>query len=282
MLPVYLKSSWLTPLILGVTCLVSYGLLVAGAGYYGDDLSYVWLGYKSHQMANFFIGNRPILGAYFDLMTRIIGPAAWQWHLFALVCALDRPRWLSGNFLDTLWPGQKAMTAAGAILFAVYPGLYLSGEAMTDEPYYLQFAALAGSMIATHPKPAPAPTREWYVDRPGFGRIVVQPCAFRIFLFLRASALSDHLVRACRARTEPGSVPGRRWSIRCPIWFFSADFFGMRLLGLGNASLYPITLFRDFLANPFQEFQALLTQVVSDIWQSVFGIVSCTLSPCPD
>jgi hypothetical protein len=260
-----LKTSWFIPAALGVVCLVSYGLLVVGAGYYGDDLSYVWLGYNAHQMAYFFTGNRPILGVYFDLMTRVIGPAPWHWHLFALIW-----RWISTvafwKLLDTLWPGRKAMTGAGAVLFAAYPGLYLSGEAMAMSPYYIQFAALAVSMIATiHSLRRPKKKVLWIALAVAGSFINLQLSEYFYFLeLLRFPIIWFEL-----------SGENRTWQLAwktllqsLPYLVLFSGFMGMRLLGLGNASAYSITLVKGFLANPFQEYQALLMKMVSDIWRA--------------
>jgi hypothetical protein len=260
-----LKTAWFIPMTLGVVCLISYGLLVAGAGYYGDDLSYVWLGYNAHQMANFFLGNRPVLGVYFDLMTRVIGPAPWHWHLFALIW-----RWISAvafwKLLDTLWPGRKAMTGAGAVLFAAYPGLYLSGEAMAMSPYYLQFAALAGSMIATiQSLRQPKKKVLWIALAVAGSFINLQLSEYFYFLeLLRFPIIWYEL----SGKNITWPLARKTLLHALPYLVLLCGFVGLRFLGLGNASSYPIVLFDRFLASPFQEYQALLMKIVSDIWRA--------------
>jgi hypothetical protein len=143
-----LASPLFFPLILLLVCGASYGILIPWLGYYGDDLSMGWLAYKAHQIQDFFNENRPFWGYYYEITSRVLGPAPWHWQIYALLW-----RWVGTvafwRLISLLWPQSKNMAAATALLFAVYPGFLMSSEAMTFNVHYVQLAVFLGSLIAT-------------------------------------------------------------------------------------------------------------------------------------
>ena len=253
-----------------VFCFFAYSVLIPWLGYYGDDLSYLWLGYKSHQLPIFFVGNRPLLGQYFVLLTGLLGPAPWHWHLFELAA-----RWLSAlafwAVLRRTWPGQPRLALAAAAFFCVYPAFTLNSEAMTFSPYFLQLAALFGSLLATlrglqawnaAGGPRRGPAAAW------FGLALLGSLSNLLlseyFYFLE---LLRYALVAWELRGQPG---GRRqaWLVSLSFGLVFLAVLLLRVLGIGNvAGNYSNVLLQLLRTDPFQALTFLANRFVGDFWQ---------------
>lgn len=251
--------------------LAGYGLFIPLLGYYGDDLSYAWLAYRSHEIQIFFEGNRPLFGAYFGLLTRWIGPAPWHWQILELVC-----RWASGlafwTLLRLIWPRQKAAILTAAALLIVYPGFWLNSEAMTFHPFFLQLAVFLFSLAAT------------VQSIRGSGHRLPWTIAALVGAFF-GLWISEYLYTLELARLAlvawAAWVPEISWKKRLKRIFLEylpylglfAGFIGLRLAGIGNfAGNYPLALLRQLRENPLTAVATLLTQIARDTW--IFSIYS--------
>jgi len=111
------------PFALLFFCLISFGLLIPWLGFFWDDWPSIWYlqVFGSSGFSDVFAVDRPVLGYFFMLTTRLLGTSMVGWQLFGIFT-----RWLCVLafwwFLKGLWPTFPNQVAWTALLFAVYPG----------------------------------------------------------------------------------------------------------------------------------------------------------------
>lgn len=114
---------WSVPLALFVLCLLAYGLMMFGMGFYWDDWPWVWL-YKMYGLpglAQIDQQFRPLAGEILALSGLLSGAHPLGWQALNLVY-----RWGSAAsfwwMLVQVWPRHATRAAAAAFLLLVYPG----------------------------------------------------------------------------------------------------------------------------------------------------------------
>jgi len=266
-----LESPAAVPLALLVVCLGGYGVLIPWVGYYGDDLSYAWLAYQSHQIRLFFEGNRPFFGDYFSLLTQFLGPAPWHWQVLELLC-----RWGSAlalwYLLRLVWPRQKAAAVTAAALFALYPGFWLNSEALTFHPFFVQLIIFLCSLVATVLS-LRSPTRRlaWLAAAllGAFMNIWISEYFYTLEL-VRLVLIWFELGR------QPGSQKqrlGRAFLQDLPFLALFGGYMGLRLCGVGNYSgTYSLVLLDNLRVDAWGAVQGLVVRIVQDVW--TFSIYS--------
>lgn len=113
----------LSPLLIGLVTLVTYGLLLPHLGFYRDDW-YLLATAQSEGTAGIielFQIDRPLIGYFYALVYPVLDFAPLAWHGATLALRL------LGNLafwwlLRLIWPKRQVETLAVALLFAVYPG----------------------------------------------------------------------------------------------------------------------------------------------------------------
>ena len=114
---------WKEPIILLLTCILSYGLLIPWLGLYLDDWYILWSYriYGPGGFFSFFHEDRPFIAILFWLTSPIMGLNPIAWQVFGLMT-----RWLTvlafyWTFCQ-VWPEARKKVFWAAMLFAVYPG----------------------------------------------------------------------------------------------------------------------------------------------------------------
>jgi hypothetical protein len=261
----FLDSSAAVPLALLGVCLGAYGLLVPWIGYYGDDLSYAWLAYKSHEIRMFFEGNRPFFGEYFSVLTRFLGPAPWHWQVVELFC-----RWASAlafwYLLRLVWPRHTAAVLTAAALFALYPGFWLNAEALTFHPFFLQLGVFLLSLVCSVLS-LRSPRFWWAWTLAALAGALINLWVSEYFYTLE-------LVRAALIWVVMSSPPGQ-WKRRlgravlldAPFLALFGVYMGLRMMGTGNyTGNYSLVLLQNLRADPWNALLALLGRMAQDIW----------------
>ena len=117
------KKNALLGLGLLALCWLSYGFTIGKMGYFLDDWYIVWTYrvFGTAGFAEFFSGDRPLLGFIYRIFIPIYKDSVIGWQLFALFT-----KWISAitlwALLKMLLPKQKWLSYAVASLFVVYPG----------------------------------------------------------------------------------------------------------------------------------------------------------------
>lgn len=120
------------PLFMLFVSFFAYGILIPWLGFYSDDWFQAWayqkLGIKG--IVDLFNLSRPLFRFIPSLTIQTFGFVPWHYHLFAFLM-----RWLSGIlfflFMKSLFPSQKIMAYAGAVLLVLYPGFTVQSLALT-------------------------------------------------------------------------------------------------------------------------------------------------------
>jgi len=109
------------PLLLLIITLLSFGVLLPFLGFSGDDFSQIWLAYRVGSIQTFFQYNRPIYGQLFFILSKILSPSPWQWHLALLLL-----RWLIAlmvfNIFHRIKNIDERIPYFVSLLFLIYPG----------------------------------------------------------------------------------------------------------------------------------------------------------------
>lgn len=146
-----------TPLVLLLLCVLCYGLLIPGLGYYWDDWLGVWVGrvLGPDGLREYTSCDRPAQGWLMSISVPVVGQQPYRWHVFALIA-----RWLGAlgvwAILRGTWPDRRQEAAAVALLFAVYPGMILQpvawimlqGGLLTLALFMLSLAAMLWAVRA--------------------------------------------------------------------------------------------------------------------------------------
>ncbi|NPV77401.1 MAG: hypothetical protein HPY59_13650 [Anaerolineae bacterium] len=149
---------WTVVFILLAVCLVAFGLLLPRLGFYWDDWAKLLVsrlfglsGYWAY-----YAEDRPLSGWTHILLTPLLGPAPFNWQVFALLL-----RWLTAAgiwwTLRLLWPEHRRQAVYAALLFAIYPVFTQQPIALTFHQQWLQYAlyffsAAAMLLALTYPK----------------------------------------------------------------------------------------------------------------------------------
>lgn len=117
------SHSLFIPILLLAVSLVSYGLLVVRPGFFGDDLSILWL-YKRSGLSglmSFYEYSQPLTALFITPFLEIIGEQAWIYQFSALLL-----RWLGAwafwILIRSIWPKNNGKAVVAALFFLVFPG----------------------------------------------------------------------------------------------------------------------------------------------------------------
>ena len=128
-----IKPENLTTFILMVfLCLLAYGILIPGMGFYWDDWVFAWtinfLGPK--EFIPSFLPFRPFLGPIFTLTTSVLGASPLIWQIFGLFIRLGTGLAAFWSF-QQLWPKAKLQVMLASLFFIVFPGYNQQWVALT-------------------------------------------------------------------------------------------------------------------------------------------------------
>jgi hypothetical protein len=119
-------------------CVLGYGLLIPGLGFYWDDWGLVWF-YRTLGVGGLhgiWAVDRPLMDLLFRITAPILGDLPWKWQVFGLLT-----RWLSAVSVwwsfRQVWPGRRREAAWLAMLFAVYPGFQQQSISVVYSHYFL-------------------------------------------------------------------------------------------------------------------------------------------------
>lgn len=256
---------------------VGYVLLIPFLGYYGDDWSMVWLAYRSHHLEIFFSGNRPLLAYYYTVMTKILGPAPWQWQVYAFIC-----HWLCAvvfwRLVSTIWPQRKDMAAAAAILLFLYPGFWLSSEALTFNVAFIQLTIFLGSLLATiYSLKRPHQALFWSLLALTGALLNLVISEYWFFVELVRLALIGFIL----AEQEPNRKRLiRRTFLRgLPYLAVMATVLLARVLNIGKInSGNAITFFVALGKNPISALLGLVLGIAQDLWFTILASFGYTFT----
>jgi hypothetical protein len=257
-------AKYFVPIVLFVMGGISYGIFIPLLGYYGDDWSMAWLAYRSHHLENFFLGNRPFLAYYYQFLTSFIGPAPWQWQVFAVFC-----RWLGAvlfwYLIVLIWPQRREIAGVAAILLLLYPGFWLSGESMTLNLAFLQMAILFGSFIATiYSARRPKKCLLWTVLAfiGAFLNLFLSEYWFFIELLRPLLLVREYSTR----KKEHKEILRKTLFQSVPFIAIFLSFLIIHIFNIGNLnSAHTISVFYNFKNNLLQTIVDLTSRIAQDI-----------------
>lgn len=143
-----LNNYRVTPFVLLLLTIISYGLLTPFIGYFMDDWYLIWFKhvFGAIQYPAYFALDRPFMGYFYVAASFLLrgseSPLVWQ--IFALIL-----RWLSTyalwGMLNVLWPNNKRQNTWVVLLAAVFPGFTQHWIAVV---YSFFYACLAGFFLS--------------------------------------------------------------------------------------------------------------------------------------
>lgn len=141
-----LPARILSPLLITVVTLATYGILLPRLGFYRDDW-YLLATAQSEGPAGIialFQIDRPLIGYLYALAFRLLdtSPLAWQMAALTLRLLGNLSFW---QLLRRLWPMLQAENLAIALLFSVYPGYSVQPNAGV---YSTDLAANAAALLS--------------------------------------------------------------------------------------------------------------------------------------
>lgn len=286
--------------------ILAYGLLIPWLGFYWDDWFYMWAGHQGGARAIYenLATDRPMGGALFGLDHLLLGFHRVAWHLHALVLRIAGGLVLLWG-VRALWPRERMLTTALALLFTIYPGFTMQAIAYCYQSYRL--ALLVGLFsVAASFRAAVTQDRG---TRYALTVAAVVAALFYLFLMevyigLEAIRVTGLLVLARRLDRRAGAslrfvaeryAPYLICVVAFLVWrlFFyhavreAANVEKVLASNLGNAGSnllrFPAELWRDILeAGVFAWFAAAITNV-ADLSPLMFvvsqlvGVVAMTL-----
>ena len=140
---------WIIPLVTGIVCLLSFGLLIPWLGFYWDDWPIITAARLQGVNAfwDYYRFERPISAWMAIATTPLLGDRAWGWHLSNLAV-----RWLTvlGVWwgLSGLWPQRACQISWVTLLFAIYPVFTQQPVAATFIQHWICFALYSFSLGA--------------------------------------------------------------------------------------------------------------------------------------
>ncbi|MEW5872692.1 MAG: hypothetical protein AB1894_25760 [Chloroflexota bacterium] len=266
------------PLALLCLCLLAYGLLLPGLGFYWDDWPWVWLAHQGGPAGMLYIDHaqRPLAGEILWVGSLLAGSSPWRWQALNLVY-----RWLTGVALwwtlRRIWPKHPGAVAWMAALFLVYPGFRQQFVSVNSSRHILPLAAYLlslGCMLSAARQPRQPRRRSWLLTLLAlgldlgallatdyfYGLELLRP----IFLWLALEAENT------RERLKAAAL---RW----------LPYFGMLLIAaiwryeLSRRLSYAVTLSSDLLRAPLESGSGLLQSLLSNCaaatvsaWANVF------------
>ena len=115
----------LSLLLITLVTFVTYGYMIPKLGFYRDDWYMIWSAQAQgvQGVMDLFKIDRPFIGILYAFDYSILGKAAINWHIYALLIKL------LGGFalfwmLRMLWPERRLEGTFIVLLFMVYPGFY--------------------------------------------------------------------------------------------------------------------------------------------------------------
>lgn len=142
------KSTFTTPLILLIICIMAYGLMIPTLGYYWDDWPYALINhmYGPSGYPDYVALDRPYSAWIFMLLTSILGEQPIGYHISALLlfwlCTV-----LFWVLLRLLWPEHKQPALWAALLMAVYPGFLGHPQAIIYNHHFASMGLYLFSLI---------------------------------------------------------------------------------------------------------------------------------------
>ena len=137
------------PLSLLIT-LLAYGLLIPKLGFYWDDWPAAFHIHNNDLsgLAAHFSYDRPFVTWAFAAVIPLAGSSPLAWQLLMLIL-----RWLTSlaawAALRVLWPSQKQLVAAIALIFLIYPGYDTQPMTISLYPILLSYLLFLVSLAAT-------------------------------------------------------------------------------------------------------------------------------------
>jgi len=121
-----------TMILMFILCLLAYGLLIPGMGFYWDDWVFAWiinfLGPK--EFIPSFLPFRPFLGPIFTLTTTVLGASPLIWQIFSLFVRFGTGLAAFWS-LQQVWPRAKLQVLLASLFFVVFPGYNQQWVALT-------------------------------------------------------------------------------------------------------------------------------------------------------
>ena len=138
---------WSIPLALAAVCLLAYGLLAAGQGFYWDEWNLIYKAVlqRSDGLQNYLnIDGHPQDAWFYILAFKLLGLRPLNWQLFSLAW---RTLSVIGFWLviDRIWKNRPLETCMAALFFALYPFFYVQAEAMVYVDVWFGYCVLWAS-----------------------------------------------------------------------------------------------------------------------------------------
>ncbi len=263
------NSTWITPILLLLVTVISYGLLAPQLGFYWDDQPMSWIRYQfgTEAMRVYFSNNRPVWGMLYQITTRLLPHIPIYWQLFALFW-----RWITALLcwavLRELWPNRPRFAFLGSLLFLLYPGFNLQWVSYLFSHFFIVLSFFLLSflfMLRSFRSP------KWYWPLTILAVIFsgLNLWMMEYFFFLE---LVRPFVIYYSLRENPPLANGPTTKLQLPTLVRELPYFGIWLADvfyrafIFNNQVYKSTLLSDLLAQPLTAGWALVQSIFSDLW----------------
>jgi hypothetical protein len=140
----------LAVLMIGLTAIITHGLMIPRLGYYYDDWYMLWSGATrgAGGIVSLFSIDRPFMGVIYSGFYRIIGDNIAGWHVFTLLIRITGGiafYWI----LNLVWPGRKSVFVFASMIFVVFPGFLAEPNAATKINHLIGYGAALFSISLT-------------------------------------------------------------------------------------------------------------------------------------
>ncbi len=141
--------AWAGPLLLFVTCFFTFGILMAGLGFFQDDWHHVYYAFSegADGLTRFlFTDSRPLAFMVYVPFFKLLGfaPANWHWSLMGLRFLTVLAFWFS---IRMVWPNLTGMATWLALFFAVYPAYTLQSLSVAYSLHWFLYLVFMLSML---------------------------------------------------------------------------------------------------------------------------------------
>jgi hypothetical protein len=145
-----LHETTLAIAMIGLTAVITNGLIIPQLGYYHDDWYMLWSGASrgAASLVSLFSMDRPFMGVIYSVFYRIIGENILGWHLFSLLWRVAGGAafyWI----LNLVWPRQKNLFVLSAMVFVVFPGFLSEPNAATKINHLIGYGSALFSIAFT-------------------------------------------------------------------------------------------------------------------------------------
>ena len=267
-------------MVLGITGLLSYGLLMPWLGFYWDDWAKISVSrlFGSSGYWAYYAEDRPLSAWTHILFTPILGTSPFPWQIFQFGLIV-LTAWGLYWSLTRLWPQARWQDLAAALIFIVYPAFTQRAAAVTFHQQWLQFSLyfLSLGCMLTAARLKDQPGRFWGLTGLAVVFSIAQLTVTEYFAPLEL--LRPLLLWLLLGQESPQPITQR---LRRTLWLWSPyllvtggyvlwRFF---FLNLSGSDPYQVVIINQLIHNPFPTLLNLLKVALQDslhILVSVWG-----------